>query len=103
MLASLLAEFNAYLDRDGADPLADSVGYRQIPLWLSQAELAEMRDEIVATIRARFENGPAPERTRYLFSPIFFPLEEPPGHEQAHPGPEHGPATPTRSGESFGK
>ena len=80
VLAVLLAEFNAYLDRDGADPLADSVGYRQIPLWLSQAELVEMRDEIVAAIRARVDNGPAPERARYLFSPILFPVEEPPEH-----------------------
>lgn len=77
-LAALLAEFNVYLDRDGADPLADSVGYRQIPLWLSPAEVAEMRDEILASIGARFDNGPAPDRARYLFSPIFFPIEEPP-------------------------
>ncbi|MGH8879259.1 MAG: helix-turn-helix domain-containing protein, partial [Stackebrandtia sp.] len=27
-MAALLAEFNAYLDRDGADPMADLVGYR---------------------------------------------------------------------------
>ena len=80
-LAALLAEFNLYLDRDGADPLADSVGYRQIPLWLSQAELAEMRDELLATVGARLENGPAPERTKYLFSPIVFPLEEPPARD----------------------
>jgi hypothetical protein len=30
-MAALLAEFSAYLDRDGADPAADSVGYRQAP------------------------------------------------------------------------
>jgi hypothetical protein len=80
-LAALLAEFNAYLDRDGADPLADSVGYRQIPLWLSPAEVAELRDEIVGTVRVWLENGPAPERRRYLFSPIFFPVGERPEHE----------------------
>jgi hypothetical protein len=28
-MAALIAEFNAYLDRDGADPAADSVSYRQ--------------------------------------------------------------------------
>jgi hypothetical protein len=56
------------------------VGYRQIPLWLSPTEVAEMRDEIVGTVRARLENGPSLERSRYLFSPIFFPTEEPPEH-----------------------
>ena len=34
--AALLAEFNAYLDREHADPFADSVGYAQVPLWLSR-------------------------------------------------------------------
>ena len=28
-MAALIAEFNAYLDRDHADPTADSVSYRQ--------------------------------------------------------------------------
>src|SRR4051812_4660377 len=32
-MAALVAEFNAYLDRAHADPTADLVGYRQIPLW----------------------------------------------------------------------
>jgi DNA-binding transcriptional ArsR family regulator len=100
VLAVLLAEFNAYLDRVGADPLADFVGYRQIPLWLSQAELAELCDEILAAIRARFDNGPAPGRTKYLFTPIIFPIEEPPEHEQADPGPKQGPSASTSPEES---
>ena len=37
-MATLLAEFNAYLDRDHADPTADAVGYRQHALWLSPDE-----------------------------------------------------------------
>ncbi|MGC5411546.1 helix-turn-helix domain-containing protein, partial [Streptomyces sp. DT225] len=36
-MTALLAEFTAYLDRDGADPVADRVGYRQHALWLSPA------------------------------------------------------------------
>ncbi|MDQ2876869.1 MAG: helix-turn-helix domain-containing protein, partial [Actinomycetota bacterium] len=39
-MAALLAEFGAYLDREHADPTADSVAYRQVPLWLSPDELA---------------------------------------------------------------
>jgi hypothetical protein len=42
VMATLLAEFNAYLDRDGADPVADAVGFRQHALWLSPDELTEM-------------------------------------------------------------
>jgi DNA-binding transcriptional ArsR family regulator len=74
--AALLAAFNAYLDRDGADPGADSVGYTQIPLWLSPRELSEMIAELRAGILARAGNQPAPDRGLYLLSPIFFPIEK---------------------------
>jgi DNA-binding transcriptional ArsR family regulator len=76
----LLAEFNAYLDRENADPAADSVGYAQIPLWLSQDERAELIDELVAVITPRFDNKAAPGRSPHLLSPILFPTEEPPQH-----------------------
>ena len=52
-VAALLAAFNSYLDGEDADPAADSVGYRQVPLWLSPAELAEMVEELRAGILAR--------------------------------------------------
>ncbi|MCW2915662.1 MAG: hypothetical protein JWN52_3730 [Actinomycetia bacterium] len=75
-MAALLAEFNAYLDRDHADPVADSVGYRQHALWLSQDELAEMISELRSAIVPRMQNGPAPDRAQYLLNPILFPIEE---------------------------
>lgn len=75
-VASLLAAFTSYLDGTGADPAADSVGYRQIPLWLNPAELAEMVEELQAGILARAGNEPAPDRSLYLLSPIFFPIEK---------------------------
>jgi hypothetical protein len=74
----LLVEFNAYLDRENADPAIDSVGYTQIPLWLSQDERAELIDELVAVIKPRFDNKAAPGRSPHLLSPILFPTEEPP-------------------------
>jgi hypothetical protein len=77
-VAILLAEFNAYLDRDGADPPADLVGYRQGILWLSHDELAEMVSELRAAYVSRAGNQPAPDRRPHLVSAIFFPAEEPP-------------------------
>jgi DNA-binding transcriptional ArsR family regulator len=77
-VATLLAEFNAYLDRDGADPTADLVGYRQHAVWLSQDERAEMINEMRSVLVSRMGNEPSPERTRHLLSPILFPAEEPP-------------------------
>lgn len=75
-VAALLASFGSYLDGADADPTADSVGYRQIPLWLNPAELAEMIEEMQAGIIARAGNQPTPDRGLYLLSPIFFPIEK---------------------------
>ncbi|GAA3618213.1 helix-turn-helix domain-containing protein [Nonomuraea rosea] len=72
-MAVLIAEFNAYLDRDGADPTADTVSYRQGTLWLSPDELTEMMADLLAVVRDRLANTPASGRTPYLLSAIFFP------------------------------
>jgi DNA-binding transcriptional ArsR family regulator len=76
-MAALLAEFNAYLDRDHADPVVDAVGYRQHALWLSRDELAEMISQMRNAIAPRLANSPTPERSQYLLSPILFPIDEP--------------------------
>ncbi|MFI6603613.1 helix-turn-helix domain-containing protein [Nonomuraea sp. NPDC050536] len=83
-MAVLIAEFNAYLDRDGADPTADSVSYRQGTLWLSQEELSEMFADLFSVLKDRVANAPAPGRAPYLLSPILFPAGQPP--EDQPPG-----------------
>jgi DNA-binding transcriptional ArsR family regulator len=77
-MAVLIAEFDAYLDRETADPLADLISYRQHAVWLSRAELEEMIDELRRVILPRLTNQSAPDRAQYLLSPIFFPVEHPP-------------------------
>jgi DNA-binding transcriptional ArsR family regulator len=79
-MAGLIAEFNTYLDREHADPTADLVGYRQIPLLLNQDELAELISEIRNAIVSKMDNKPAPDRRLHLLSPILFPIEELPQH-----------------------
>jgi DNA-binding transcriptional ArsR family regulator len=79
-IGALLAEFNAYLDRDNADPTADMVSYRQFPLWLNQAELTELIDDLRRAIASRLEHAPAPGRSPYLLGTILFPTEHAPGH-----------------------
>ncbi|MFI8458615.1 helix-turn-helix domain-containing protein [Kitasatospora sp. NPDC085464] len=87
-MAVLIAEFNAYLDRDDADPVADAVSYRQGTLWLSQDELAEMTAQLRAVLGPRLANRPAPGRAPYLLSPVHFPVgprlpdDRPQGHSQ---------------------
>jgi hypothetical protein len=75
--AALLADFNAYLDRPGANPTADMVGYVQIPLWLSKAELASMAEQIRAMLVSKMDNAPIEDRRLYIVSPIVFPIDEP--------------------------
>lgn len=77
-MAALIAEFDAYLDRDHADPVADLVGYRQHAVWLSRDELLQMISRLRAAIAPVLANPPAPDRGPYLLSPILFPLDEPP-------------------------
>lgn len=76
-VAALLAEFNAYLDRDGADPVADHVGYRQGILWLTPDERTEATTQVRAFFASLAANEPTPDRTPHLVSPIFFPIAEP--------------------------
>ena len=76
-MAALLAEFNTYLDTDGADPAADSVGYRQGTVWLSPRERAELIEAILGVLAGRARNEPAPGRSPHLMSLIFFPTEQP--------------------------
>src|SRR5262245_17210058 len=41
-MAALLAEYNAYLDHEDANPVDDLVGYRQHGIWLSKDELLQL-------------------------------------------------------------
>ena len=77
-MSALMAEFNRYLDSEHPDPVADSVGYRQIPLWLTPEEVAELCERLVPYVRAMGANSPTPLRRLYLLSPIFFPVPDPP-------------------------
>ncbi|MDC7341229.1 helix-turn-helix domain-containing protein [Streptomyces lydicus] len=80
-MAVLIAEFNAYLDRDGADPVADAVSYRQGTLWLNPDELNEMNHKLLTVLGPLLANQPEPGRAPYLLSRIFFPAEQPPPDE----------------------
>lgn len=77
-MAVLIAEFDAYLDRDGADPAEDGVSYRQGMLWLTPSERAEMTSSMLRILRDSVANEPAPGRVPYLLSPILFPTVETP-------------------------
>jgi DNA-binding transcriptional ArsR family regulator len=74
-IAALLADFNAYLDRPGASPPDDLVGYVQVPLWLDKEELLAMGEQIRTMLMSKMDNGPGADRQLYLISPIVFPID----------------------------
>ncbi|MEO3784173.1 helix-turn-helix domain-containing protein [Actinocorallia sp. B10E7] len=76
-MAALLAEFNAYLGEQGADPSSDGVGYRQGVVWLTPQELADLTRELLAVLASRTANTPAPGRVPHLMSLILFPTGRP--------------------------
>lgn len=77
-VASLLGAFSRYLQRDRIDPLADGVGYRQLALYLSDAEFARLIAALEATVDAARDNTPAPDRRLRLFTTVILPADETP-------------------------
>jgi DNA-binding transcriptional ArsR family regulator len=73
-MAALMAEFDTYLDRGDANPTADRVGYRQIPVWLGPTELDTLLEVVRGIIGSMRANGPGGDRRQYLLSPILFPI-----------------------------
>ncbi|MFG3117682.1 ArsR family transcriptional regulator [Streptomyces sp. NPDC048197] len=76
-LVVLIAEFNAHLDREGANPTADSVSYRQGTLWLTPDELSALLGKLTEALLPCLGNDPTPGRAPYLLSPVLFPVEPP--------------------------
>lgn len=76
-MAALLAEFDAYLDHNDAQPAADLIGYRQHAIWLTRDELLGMVAGLRRMIAPLLANPATPDRTRYVMSPILFPTERP--------------------------
>ncbi len=74
-MAALIAEFDGYLQRDGADPYDHSVSYRQTVIWLDDQELAALIDEFQQLLMSHGTKSPSPARTPYVLSTILFPAE----------------------------
>lgn len=72
-MGTLLTDFAAYLEAPDADVVADRVGYRQVPLWLTDAELDELVTELQAAVEQRLELEPDGERRRRILTTILVP------------------------------
>ena len=75
-MAALIADFGAYLNAGTAAPIDDRIGYRQIPLWLTDREHDELLKGLQKILAPLMRRGPQGDRRQYLFSPIGFPVAE---------------------------
>ncbi len=77
-LGTLLADYSAYLETDKIDLAADRVGYRQVPLWLTDNEFDDFTAELRALIQQRLDNEPNAQRRRRLLTTITMPDDRSP-------------------------
>ncbi|MGY2067800.1 helix-turn-helix domain-containing protein [Blastococcus sp. SYSU DS0619] len=77
-VAALLADFDRYLARGEPDLERDGVGYRQVALWLTEAEFRELAGDLRAVLQARLANRPGDGRRRRLVGLVHVPGDEPP-------------------------
>jgi hypothetical protein len=74
-VATLLADFARYLERTSIDLGRDGIGYRQVPLNLSDAEFREFAAALNGAIVPFLSHGPARNRTRRMFTAIVMPSD----------------------------
>lgn len=92
-VATLLADFARYVQQDAPiDPLADGVGYRETPFYLSDEEYAQAAAAVSQALLPYLNNQPAPHRRRRLVAMIVIPDVD--SSEDARD--EAGPAPSTR-------
>jgi len=72
-LGALMADFAAYLGGDDIDLIRDRVGYRQVPLWLTDDEFDQMTAAMGEIVAGHVDNPPAPGRRRRLLTTIVMP------------------------------
>jgi hypothetical protein len=72
-VGTLLTDYARHLQADPIDLAADRVGFRQLPLWLSDEELDELVEELCTAVQSRTGNLPGHGRRRRLFNSIVMP------------------------------
>ncbi|RYU15568.1 helix-turn-helix domain-containing protein [Nocardioides iriomotensis] len=72
-VAGLLGDFDRYLDSGDVDLARDLVGYRQAALHLSDDEMRQLLDDLVAVVRPLLDNRPSERRTRRMFTTVLMP------------------------------
>jgi DNA-binding transcriptional ArsR family regulator len=75
-VSSLLADFSRYLESGEVNPIKDKVGYRQVPLNVTDEELAQLVQGINALIIPLLGNKLEGERRRRVFTTVLIPDDQ---------------------------
>ncbi|HZK84591.1 MAG TPA: helix-turn-helix domain-containing protein [Desulfosporosinus sp.] len=72
-VTSLIGDFGRYIGQENPNYEADGIGYRQVPLNLTDEELKEMVQRLQNVVKDYSSNSPSPERRRKTFTTIIIP------------------------------
>ena len=72
-VGAVIGSFDRYLDQEGAAPGVDPMGYRQVAMWLTDEEAAQMAADLTRALEPYREKTPAPGRRRVLLSTVLVP------------------------------
>jgi DNA-binding transcriptional ArsR family regulator len=72
-VGTMLSDYASYLQADPIDLAADRVGFRQVPIWLSDDELDELVEELRSALQRRMDHPPGRGRRRRLISTVVMP------------------------------
>ena len=75
-VAGLLADFDRYLASSPSDPVQDGADYRMAALWLTDAELTDLRRDLVRIFQPRLANAPGEGRRRRMIYNVVLPAPE---------------------------
>jgi len=78
-VAGLLRDFDRYFAAEPENPGRDGAGYRVAAMWLTDAELADYRRDLVAITEPLLANGPGEGRRRRMLYTVMLPAPEDPG------------------------
>lgn len=84
-VAALIGDLWSYLGQPRVEPVADGLGYSEMPLYLSDAELAQLHGALGELLGPILANAPGPGRRRRTLALIMIPSAE---REPADPAEE---------------
>ena len=71
VMTGLIGEFGRYVEQPDADPVADRVGFRQVPVWLDDDEFDGFAARMGELIAAAHANAPEGRRRRLLTTVVL--------------------------------